>query len=287
MSQQQLSQRKRPSTVTHLQKCASQYNNSQQMARAHIIANRWLSINELTTIEKGILRIIAEYCKGIEFRWDNYDPSTVIVDKEGLSLSIRSSFSGTQMISSNTGFSRGVHIFKMKLTSRGGRCSKDIGIATTKDVYGCYTSWRRNMKTSYRRSHVPLRTRTAPLQLVEGTLCGCTVRSTLLAIAHIYMQIEATAFYFSGNKGQLESIDITGKRNVHSKSNVGTVKWGLNKIVTVTLDCEKCAVKFEISIYVGKDISVDLGTLCIPKEKTWYPCIMCTLAKNQDFVIVE
>ncbi len=149
MSQQQQSQTKPPdgATLTYLQKYAAIYDNSQQMARVHIIANRWLRVNELITIEKGILRIIAKYCKGIEFRWDNYNPWFVSVDKEGLSLSIRCNLSGTQMISSNTGFSRGIHIFKIKMTSRS-YCSRDFGIATTKDVYGSYKSWRRNTKNS-------------------------------------------------------------------------------------------------------------------------------------------
>ncbi len=145
--QQSHGQTKTSALLPFLKECASLYNNSQPMARAHIIANRWLRVNELTTIEKGILRIIAKYCKWIEFRWDNYDPSTVTVDKEGLSLSIRCNLSGTQMISSNTGFSRGIHIFKIKMTSRS-YCSRDFGIATTKDVYGSYKSWRRNTKNS-------------------------------------------------------------------------------------------------------------------------------------------
>ncbi len=155
MSQQEQSQTKspgapRPATLTYIQKYAALYDNSQQMARARIIANHWLrAINELTPIEKGILRIIAEYCKGIEFRWDNYGPLSVTVDKEGLSLSVRQEIlPAYQMISSNTGFSRGIHIFKIKLTTFIGHSysPRDIGVATTKDVYGCF--WRRNMKNS-------------------------------------------------------------------------------------------------------------------------------------------
>ncbi len=145
MSQQQPSQAKTltPATLTQPKQCASQYNNSYSMARAHIISNHWLRANNLTTIEKGILRIIAEYCKSIEFRWDNYNPSTVTVDKEGLTLSTSTETpaSSTQMISSNTGFSRGIHIFKIKQTTFSDYCRRDIGISTTKDVLGM-KSWR-------------------------------------------------------------------------------------------------------------------------------------------------
>ncbi len=137
--------------------------------------------------------------------------------------------------------------------------------------------------------------------MAEGTCPAYVVRvlwvygpQLVLAIAHVHMKktlIEGgTVFYFSGASGQLKSIDISGKTltNIHAKSHL---KWGLNQIVTVTLDCENCTVKFEIGSSqeesIGKKIDVDLGTFSIPEEKTWYPCIMCGLADRQDFVLVE
>ncbi len=146
----------------YFEKCLETYNNSLPMAKSHIVASRWLRDCEFSQVELAIIGIIAEYCKWIEFTWDNFNSKTSRVEKGGILLVIPKTGPGSQRITSNTGFSRGKHILKVKQLLDPGGCSRSFGISSVRDIHT-----KEETSGKYRSRHCTVHTLLS-LSLVHG-----------------------------------------------------------------------------------------------------------------------